>query len=110
MSNSTNGDASREAMLAGVSAGVIGIDPDFTHLIVNRSALNLLGMAENDVLGKTLARSGSCIRCRLLDQALHAHPAWLKARLKCQRQGQGCKCSSCASPLNDPTMPNMAMF
>ncbi len=43
-----------EAMLAGVSAGVIGVDPNFQISIVNRSALNLLGMTERALLGKHL--------------------------------------------------------
>ncbi|MCB1435075.1 MAG: PAS domain-containing protein, partial [Alphaproteobacteria bacterium] len=41
-----------EAMLAGVSAGVIGIDPDGKISLVNRSALNLLGVTESDLVGQ----------------------------------------------------------
>ena len=41
-----------EAMLAGVSAGVIGIDPAGNVSLVNRSALNLLGRAEKDLVGR----------------------------------------------------------
>ena len=44
-----------EAMLAGVSAGVIGIDPDLRISIVNRSALYLLGLQEHKLFGKKLA-------------------------------------------------------
>jgi two-component system, NtrC family, nitrogen regulation sensor histidine kinase NtrY len=44
-----------EAMLAGVSAGVIGLEPDTSISLLNRSALNLLGFRENNVLGKQLA-------------------------------------------------------
>ena len=40
------------AMLEGVSAGVIGIDPQGSVSLVNRSALTLLGLAESDVIGK----------------------------------------------------------
>ena len=40
-----------EAMLSGVSAGVIGIDPDHRISLVNRSALTLLGKSESDLLG-----------------------------------------------------------
>jgi two-component system, NtrC family, nitrogen regulation sensor histidine kinase NtrY len=43
-----------EAMLSGVSAGVIGVDPDFRISIVNRSALNLLGRTESTLFGKAL--------------------------------------------------------
>jgi two-component system, NtrC family, nitrogen regulation sensor histidine kinase NtrY len=43
-----------EAMLAGVSAGVIGLEPDNTISLLNRSALGLLGLRESNVLGKQL--------------------------------------------------------
>ncbi len=42
-----------EAMLAGVSAGVIGIGPSGNISLVNRSALTLLGVAETDLMGKS---------------------------------------------------------
>ena len=41
-----------EAMLAGVSAGVIGIDPSGHISLVNRSALLLLGVSEKDLVGQ----------------------------------------------------------
>ncbi len=44
-----------EAMLAGVSAGVIGLEPDNSISLLNRSALSLLGLKESNVLGKPLA-------------------------------------------------------
>ncbi len=44
-----------EAMLAGVSAGVIGIDPDDNVSLSNRSALQLLGASELDLLGKKVS-------------------------------------------------------
>ncbi len=44
-----------EAMLSGVSAGVIGIDADHCISLVNRSASNLLVMNEFDLQGKSLA-------------------------------------------------------
>ncbi len=43
-----------EAMLAGVSAGVIGIDPDNAISIVNRSAATLLGLPERQLSGRNL--------------------------------------------------------
>ena len=46
-----------EAMLAGVSAGVIGIDATGRISLVNRSALNLLGAAETDLVGKEVANA-----------------------------------------------------
>ncbi|MEQ1521173.1 MAG: PAS domain-containing sensor histidine kinase [Aestuariivirga sp.] len=41
-----------EAMLAGVSAGVIGIDPDEKISLTNRSALQLLGTPEQSLLSQ----------------------------------------------------------
>jgi len=41
-----------EAMLAGVSAGVIGIDPDEKISLTNRSALQLLGAPEQSLLSQ----------------------------------------------------------
>ena len=46
-----------EAMLSGVSAGVIGINPDFRISIVNRSAMTLLGKSEGELFGTSLTES-----------------------------------------------------
>jgi two-component system, NtrC family, nitrogen regulation sensor histidine kinase NtrY len=43
-----------EAMLSGVSAGVIGIDPDEKISLANRSAAQFLGMPQGELLGKSL--------------------------------------------------------
>jgi two-component system nitrogen regulation sensor histidine kinase NtrY len=43
-----------EAMLSGVSAGVLGLDADGKISLVNRSALALLGRREEDLVGKSL--------------------------------------------------------
>jgi two-component system, NtrC family, nitrogen regulation sensor histidine kinase NtrY len=44
-----------EAMLAGVSAGVIGIDPDEKISLTNRSALQLLGAPEQNLLNQSFS-------------------------------------------------------
>jgi two-component system nitrogen regulation sensor histidine kinase NtrY len=44
-----------EAMLAGVSAGVVGVDPNLRVSIVNRSALALLNVGEGRLVGQPLA-------------------------------------------------------
>ncbi|HEX4043410.1 MAG TPA: PAS domain-containing sensor histidine kinase [Xanthobacteraceae bacterium] len=44
-----------EAVLAGASAGVIGVNADGRISILNRSAERLIGRVENDVLGQPLA-------------------------------------------------------
>ena len=46
-----------EAMLSGVSAGVIGVNPDFRISIVNRSAMTLLGKSEGELFGTPLTDS-----------------------------------------------------
>lgn len=43
-----------EAMLSGVSAGVMGVDHDGKISLVNRSALGLLGMKEADLVGEPI--------------------------------------------------------
>ena len=44
-----------EAVLAGASAGVIGVDPEGHISILNRSAEKLIGYTETETLGKPLA-------------------------------------------------------
>jgi two-component system nitrogen regulation sensor histidine kinase NtrY len=44
-----------EAMLAGASAGVIGVNADSRITILNRSAERLIGRAESEALGRPLA-------------------------------------------------------
>lgn len=42
-----------EAVLSGVSAGVLGLDADAVVTLVNRSALDILGATEDELIGKT---------------------------------------------------------
>ncbi len=44
-----------EAVLSGVTAGVIGVDPQGTVTIVNRSAETMLGLLEQDAVGQNLS-------------------------------------------------------
>src|SRR5947209_11786439 len=44
-----------EAVLAGASAGVIGVDPEGRISIVNRSAEKLIGRTQSDILGRPFA-------------------------------------------------------
>jgi two-component system, NtrC family, nitrogen regulation sensor histidine kinase NtrY len=46
-----------EAMLAGVSAGVIGIDPTGHVSLVNRSAVLLLGVSERELIGQAAEKA-----------------------------------------------------
>lgn len=43
-----------EAVLAGVTVGVLGIEPDGTLSLANRSALEILGVREEDLAGQPL--------------------------------------------------------
>ena len=45
-----------EAVLAGISAGVVGIDADGNVTIVNRTALMLLGIAERSAIGTPITK------------------------------------------------------
>ena len=51
-----------ESVLSGVSAGVIGLDPDGRIELPNRPALELLALRAEDILGRPLV--GSCPRWR----------------------------------------------
>jgi two-component system nitrogen regulation sensor histidine kinase NtrY len=46
-----------EAVLSGVTAGVVGVDSDGTVTLVNRSAETLLGVKEANLSGKPLAKA-----------------------------------------------------
>jgi two-component system nitrogen regulation sensor histidine kinase NtrY len=46
-----------EAVLSGVTAGVVGIDADGSITLINRSAEELLGLKEHAVAGKSLAKA-----------------------------------------------------
>ena len=46
-----------EAVLSGVSAGVIGLDSQDRITLVSRSAEKLLGLGEGDLVGKQLAEA-----------------------------------------------------
>jgi two-component system nitrogen regulation sensor histidine kinase NtrY len=57
-----------EAMLAGVSAGVIGVDPSGRIDLVNRSAVQLLGMKSDKLIGKPVADANESF-ASLVEQA-----------------------------------------
>ncbi|MBM3544158.1 MAG: PAS domain-containing sensor histidine kinase [Alphaproteobacteria bacterium] len=46
-----------EAVLSGVTAGVVGVETDSTVSLVNRSAETLLNVKEGELAGKTLAKA-----------------------------------------------------
>ena len=51
-----------EAVLAGASAGVIGVDGDGRVSILNRSAEKLIGRSEAEALGRAARRGGARAR------------------------------------------------
>ena len=57
-----------EAVLSGVSAGVIGLDGSGQVNLVNRSALEALGLSENDLVGRPLGEVISAL-APVLDEA-----------------------------------------
>jgi two-component system, NtrC family, nitrogen regulation sensor histidine kinase NtrY len=76
-----------EAMLAGVSAGVIGLEPDHSVSVINRSALNLLGLRENSLLGKAIADAVPAF-APLLDQALQRPSGQAEGQVELQIRGR----------------------
>ncbi len=76
-----------EAMLAGVSAGVIGIDPEGTISLVNRSALMLLGLAEQDLIGKRAEEALEKFM-PVFEQALTRPSGFAEGQVDIERHGE----------------------
>jgi two-component system nitrogen regulation sensor histidine kinase NtrY len=69
-----------EAMLAGVSAGVIGIDPLHNISIVNRSAATLLNKKESELIGQPLAAAVPEFG-KLLNLAISRPSGWAEGQV-----------------------------
>ncbi|MFM8746336.1 MAG: ATP-binding protein [Aestuariivirga sp.] len=76
-----------EAMLAGVSAGVVGIDPAGKVSLVNRSALNLLGHGESDLIGKPAEVVLAPFR-PIFEQALTRPSGFAEGQIDIERMGE----------------------
>jgi two-component system, NtrC family, nitrogen regulation sensor histidine kinase NtrY len=76
-----------EAMLAGVSAGVIGIDPSGHISLVNRSALMLLGMSGDDLIGKK-AEEQLAAFMPVFEQALSRPSGFAEGQVDIERIGE----------------------
>ena len=76
-----------EAMLAGVSAGVIGIDPDDKISLANRSAVQLLGISEQDLLNKPF-RTSLPEFALLFEQAKSRPSGFAEGQVDTQLQGR----------------------
>ncbi|MGH8693135.1 MAG: histidine kinase dimerization/phospho-acceptor domain-containing protein, partial [Burkholderiales bacterium] len=77
-----------EAMLAGVSAGVIGIDPSGNISLVNRSALTLLAMAEADLVGRQAVEVLPAFG-PLIEVALSRPSGFAEAQVDLVQKGEG---------------------
>ena len=77
-----------EAVLAGASAGVIGVDAEGRISILNRSAEKLIGRAGADALGQPLdrGRAGACRDFRR--RAQPASSGWCRARSRSAASGR----------------------
>lgn len=76
-----------EAMLAGVSAGVIGIDPSGHVSLVNRSALTLLGMTSDDLIGQPAEKILSSFM-PVFEQALSRPSGFAEGQVDFERAGE----------------------
>lgn len=76
-----------EAMLAGVSAGVIGIDPSGRISLVNRSALLLLGMSEGNLIGANAEDALPAFK-PVFEQALTRSSGFAEGQVDVQLQGE----------------------
>jgi two-component system, NtrC family, nitrogen regulation sensor histidine kinase NtrY len=76
-----------EAMLAGVSAGVIGIDAQGSISLLNRSALNLLGLSDKELLDKPLKDVLPAF-VEVFDLALSRPSGFAEAQVDIERKGE----------------------
>ena len=76
-----------EAMLAGVSAGVIGIDPSGRISLVNRSGLNLLGRGESELIGEPAEVALESF-LPIFEQALSRPSGFAEGQVDIERKGE----------------------
>lgn len=76
-----------EAMLAGVSAGVIGIDPSGRVSLVNRSGLLLLGRSESELIGQPAEIVLSPF-LPIFEQALTRPSGFAEGQVDIERKGE----------------------
>ena len=76
-----------EAVLSGVSAGVVGLDGHGNADVVNRSALNLLSISREELLGKDLGAVVPEVR-ELVAQAVSGVDGRVQAHIDVLREGK----------------------
>jgi two-component system nitrogen regulation sensor histidine kinase NtrY len=69
-----------EAVLSGVSSGIIGLEPDGRISLVNRAAASLLGQSERQLRGKTLEEAIPSF-APILEQAGHRPAGWAEGNV-----------------------------
>ena len=97
-----------EAVLAGASAGVIGIDAESCISILNRSAERLIGRSESEALGKPLVEMVPELE-ELFTTARGGVQRLVQGQVTINRAGAS-GLSRCASPASRPAPPNAAMW
>jgi two-component system nitrogen regulation sensor histidine kinase NtrY len=76
-----------EAVLAGASAGVIGVNADGRISILNRSAERLIGRSENEALGLPLARVSPEL-AEIFQAASNSNQRLIQRQVTVSREGQ----------------------
>ncbi len=76
-----------EAVLSGVSAGVIGLNGQGTVTLVNRSALEALGMEESDLVGRRLDDALPALES-VLEDARHRERGPAHDQIQLTREGE----------------------
>jgi two-component system nitrogen regulation sensor histidine kinase NtrY len=76
-----------EAVLAGASAGVIGLNADGRITILNRSAERLIARAESDALGRPLAEVAPEL-ADIFEAACNGHQRLVQRQVTVSRNGQ----------------------
>jgi len=76
-----------EAVLEGVSAGVLGVTPEGCIHVPNRSACDLLGLGADQMVGCRLAEIAPQMG-RLLDEAAHSPEKTAQAQVAVERRDQ----------------------
>ena len=98
-----------EAVLAGASAGVIGVDHDGRISILNRSAEALIGHSEADVLGKPLVEVVPEL-AEIVSRRDREPPAAGARPGHDQPQGAASAICRCVSPASSRPTPNTVML
>jgi two-component system nitrogen regulation sensor histidine kinase NtrY len=76
-----------EAVLSGVSSGIIGLEPDGRISLVNRAATALLGLSERQLVGKTLDEALPSL-APILAQAESRPTGWAEGQVSFRTGGR----------------------